>query len=220
VPVAQHGDRVRQAAHFVEPVGDEHHADPLGPEPLDLRHQMGHLVRRERRGGFVERDQLGIPHQRPRELDQLALRHRELVHRPVGVDDQSQVRQRGRGAGPHGAAIEQTPPPRLHAEVDVRRGAQVGRERQLLIDDGDAPKQRFPGRIQRDRVAVPQHRAVVGWLGAGYDLEQCGLTRPVLTHQGVDGAGLDDEINPVKRGDAGIPFGDASECEQGHCGSM
>jgi len=72
---------------------------------------------------------------------------------------------------------------------DVLRHRQVGAEVDLLVHRADAQLLRGERGGGRDRPAVQRQGAAVGGHHAREDLDQRGLARAVLSHQGVDLAG-------------------------------
>ncbi len=74
-PIAQDRDGIGDAPDFIQPVRHEDDADAFTLQPLDLPKQVIDLMRRQRRRWLVQRDQPRVTHQRPRQFDQLLLRH-------------------------------------------------------------------------------------------------------------------------------------------------
>ena len=74
---------------------------------------------------------------------------------------------------------------------------------QLLVHHGHAVFQRFLGVFEVDLLAVQNDGAVVLGIDAEQALHQGGLSRAVLAHQRVDGAGSDGKGYVVQRLDAG-----------------
>ena len=73
----------------------------------------------------------------------------------------------------------------------------------------DTVAQRIVGGRQQQRLAVERHRTGIRPIDAGHDLQQRALARPVLPHQPVYAARLDDEIDALQRLHAGKAFDDA-----------
>src|SRR5207237_1400695 len=78
---------------------------------------------------------------------------------------------------------------RLQAQGDVLGDGQVGEQRRLLVDGGDAEVAGADGVVVGDGLAVDFQGAGVGGDGAGDDLDERGLAGAVLADQGVDLAG-------------------------------
>ena len=70
------------------------------------------------------------------------------------------------------------------------------------------------GCAERDLLAVPGDRALVGLVGAGEHLDQGGLAGAVLAEQAVHLAGADVEVDAVEGPDAGERLTMPRICEQ------
>src|SRR5579863_7757013 len=77
----QHRDPVRDLEDVVQVVGDDHHGQPLIPEPLDQVQHLPGLHHPESGGGLVQQHQLGVPHDRLGHRHRLPLTTRERGHR-------------------------------------------------------------------------------------------------------------------------------------------
>ena len=82
-------------------------------------------------------------------------------------------------------SIRPSAPQRLAAHEDVLGDREVGEERRLLVDDGDAGVARVGGAVEVDRLAVDQHVAGVGPVDAGQQLHERRLAGAVLADQRV-----------------------------------
>ncbi len=78
--VPQDGDRVREAFHLAQQVGDVHDGQPLGAQVLDPFGQGGALGGGEGGGGLVEDEDRGAAAERLGDLNQLPLPHGEFTH--------------------------------------------------------------------------------------------------------------------------------------------
>ena len=114
------------------------------------------------------------------------------------------------------AAVDQAEAARRVADRDVVGDRQVGDQRQLLEDAGDAGRVGRRRRRERDRLAVEQHPALVGRDDAGHDLDQRRFAGAVLAEHRVDAAGLDREVGILQRAHAAVALGDALHHEQAH----
>ncbi len=85
-PVAEHGDPVGDGEDLVEPVRDEDDAGALLDDRPDRREQAGGFRRRQCRGRLVEDEDAAAAAKRPADLDELALRQRQLGDAPRQVD--------------------------------------------------------------------------------------------------------------------------------------
>ena len=72
---------------------------------------------------------------------------------------------------------------RFAAEVDVLGDRQIRRQRQFLVDDGDAVRFRRQRPVDMDRLAVDEDfRPGVRDVGPGQDFHQRRLSGAVLAH--------------------------------------
>ncbi len=77
------------------------------------------------------------------------------------------------------------------------------------MDDGNACRFRVAHAGEAARRAVDADDAVIVGINARQDFHQRGFTRAVFTHQRMDFASLEVEIDLAQRRDAAEPFGDA-----------
>jgi hypothetical protein len=112
----------------------------------------------------------------------LLLGHRQIAHERVGRDARADAREELRR--PLAARAPANEPPRaaaLEPQADVLGDGEVGEQRRLLVDDGDAELARL-GRVEVvDGVPGDLDGAGVGAMGAGDDLDERGFTRAVRT---------------------------------------
>ena len=71
----------------------------------------------------------------------------------------------------------------------------------MLVDHPDAGAHRVAGAGEGDRLAVDQDLALVGLVEPVEHVHQRALAGAVLAQQGVDLAGLDDEVDRVVGGE-------------------
>ncbi len=128
--------------------------------------------------------------------------------------------ERLRGALGHVLLVEDAATRRFDAQEDVGVRPEVGNERELLIDDGNAAAQGVARRSEVDRCAVPADRARIGYVRARDQPQQRRLAGAVLTDDGVHGPGRDGEVDAVEGGDARVVLGDALQLEQAHGAAM
>jgi len=130
---------VGEGADLLEAVRHEHHRGPGIPQGAHLREQMADLGGGERRRGLVERDHARPAGQGAAQLDELLLGDRQQPHRDRGIrQHEPEPPEDVPRAGAHRAPVEKPVPAVLHPEEQVRVGAELRDERQLLVDDRDA----------------------------------------------------------------------------------
>ena len=95
-PVAEHGDVVGQLDHLVEQVADVEHGHVVGGQRAHDREDRLALLAGQHRGRLVEDQHARAPHERPRDLHQLAGAERE----PLGWRVQIQPLEAGARTAP------------------------------------------------------------------------------------------------------------------------
>ena len=153
--VAKDGDAVGDLEDFLEAVADEEHRDPGRGQQADLLEELADLVGGERRGRLVHDQHADVERERLRDLDGLLLRDGEAARgRPdVEVDvDPAEDRLR--------VVVQPLPADEraavLVADEDVLGDVEVGEDRGLLVDRGDARTLRLGRAI---RTSSPPRRS-------------------------------------------------------------
>ena len=164
-----------------------HHAEEL----LDLG-----LV--ERRGGLVEDEDLAVHVHRARDGHHLLHGDRAAAELLLGADGDAEVLENGVRVGVHllpvlGLLV-------AAADVHVLGDGQVGAERDLLVHGGNAHVLGVLRGLDGDRavVALEVDVAAVLLVDAGQDLDERGLARAVLAHEGVDLARTEREVDVLQ----------------------
>jgi hypothetical protein len=184
--VAQDGDAIAQAEHVGQPVRhvDDRHAGAR--QVAEDVEQMVSFRRRQRRRRLVEREQAAVERERAGDLEQLAMRDRQRLHRRVRRDRQLETREQIAGARAHvGLAKPAEAAGDLPPREDVRGGRQVGEGEHLLVHESDAARQRIARARERDRRAAERDLAAVGAQAAREDVEQRRFPGAVLADDSV-----------------------------------
>ena len=214
-PVAQRGHAVGDLRQLLEAVRDVDDPDPLRLQLADDAEEVLHLLVAERGGGLVHDQDPGVGPQRPGDLDELLLGHRQPAHLGLGVDARADPPEEPPGPLPAPCPADPTPgPPRLQPQRDVLGDRQVGEEGRLLVDRGDPERAGADRVVVLDRPALHLERSLVRRVGAGDDLDQRRLPRAVLADQGMDLAGLQVEGDAPQRLDPGERLADARQPEE------
>ena len=197
--VAQHADAVGEIVNLAHAVADVDDGQPVVAQLSDQREQFLGLARRERGGRLVHHQDARAGMQGARDLDQLPLGHRQRTNEGARRKGDAKPRQdRSRGLV-HRPPVDKAVARQLGAEKDILRHREVRRQRQLLIDDGDAQLPRRLRTLDVDRLAGdPDLTAWIGPVGAGQHLHEGGLASPVFPHQGMDLAGPDIERDALQ----------------------
>ena len=151
--------------------------------------------------------------QRAGDLDLLALGPRQIGRGDAGIDGGADAGKCRPGPGAHGAEIDQDAA-RLAPERDIGGGIERRHQAGVLIDHGDAERERLRGRADLGMTAADEDLAGIAQFGAGEHAHQRRLAGAVLTHQGMDLAGPDIERDAPQRTHAGEALVDARDREQ------
>ena len=185
--VAQHDDPVGDREDARQVVRDHHHAEAAVGRPADQLADDIALARAQRRGGLVHQDARGAPHRGPRNGDRLLLAAGERRDRNADggqLDLQGSERLLGlarhRAARDHPDLSAHTGPGDLAAEEHVLEHREVGRERQILVDGGDAVALGVADRVHLDALGGDLEVARVGYHDAAEALREGRLASAVV----------------------------------------
>ncbi len=176
--VLEDGDAVADLPDLLETVGDVDDGDALRGEVADHPEERLHLLLVERGRRLVHHDQLGVVAEGPGHGDDLLAGGGEgadlAVHPDLAVPEAPE-QLAGRLAGV--PALEHAAAGHLVPEEDVLGDAEPGDEVELLVDGGDAAGDRGVRRRERDLLAAPRDRALVGAVRAGQHLDRAWTCR-------------------------------------------
>jgi hypothetical protein len=168
-------------------VGDEDRRDALVAQPPHDAEERGDLVVRQRARRLVEDQNTRVDGERTGYLDELLLIGPEPPDRRRRVDVEAEPAERGGRAAPRGAPVDERPATcKAAPEEDVFCDGEIRHQRRLLRYGGDAGAQCVGRTAERDTLAGHGDCAAVGQDLAREDLQQRGLPRAVLAHEGVD----------------------------------
>ena len=107
----------------------------------------------QRRGRLVHDQDPRVGADRLGDLDELLLRHAQRLDQPVGIDRRADARRAAPRARPARSrqSTRRHAPAALERQRDVLGDGQVGEQRRLLVDRGDAERARRRRRHVRDR---------------------------------------------------------------------
>ncbi len=216
--VAQHHDPVAAALDLVQAVRDEDHADAARLQLADHLEQALRLGHGQARGWLVHDHEAGVERERLGDLDQLHLGKRQAGQGRRRAEIGAQPGQDRLDPPVHGAPVDQPERPgleRLAADQDVAGDVQVLEQVELLVDEGDAARQRL-GHAQRWPVlAIQPDRAGGRRHHAAQDLHQRRLAGAVLADQADHLARPDRQIDRGQRHHARVGLGDPDQIEHG-----
>ena len=181
-------------------------AAPCSCSAAHDREQPRDLGPRQRRGRLVHDQHARVEAQRLGDLDDLLVGDREPAHGALGIEaDAEAVEQRlDLAAACAPRSIRLSAAQRVEAHDDVLRDAEVGEQRRLLVDDGDAGVARRVRGVEVDLGAVDEHRAGVAPDHAAEHLHERRLARAVLADQRAHLAGPEAEVGVAQRADGAV----------------
>src|ERR1051325_4353424 len=103
---------------------------------------------------------------------------------------------------------------RVTSEEDVFGSAQLGSERQFLMNEGDTEVLRLPWRADARRVGLPDHLAAIRRHDAAQDVHQRRFACAILSGEGVHFPGAQFEIDAVEDAEAAEALRDVTEFEE------
>ena len=181
---------------------------------LNDAEEMVDLLLGQRGGGLVHDDDLRVVRERLGDLDHLHLRNRQIGHLLARIHVDAQLVEDRLRVAVHLRMIDEGPLLGIAPQPEVVHHRHLRHQVQLLVHHGNAVLQRFLRGAERDRTATEQDLACIGMVDAEQALEQRGLARAVLAHQGVHGMGSDLQLRIVQRLDAGKALVDAAHLQQ------
>src|SRR5215472_1480239 len=216
-PQVQHRDPVRDLEHVVQVVRDDHHRQPVVPEPFDQVQHLPGLHHPEGGGGLVKQHQLGVPHHRLGHRNRLSLTSRERGHR---LPDRA---HRGHPQGAQGLArlylhrvlVEQAAAQTFPAEEHVLDDVQVVGQRQILVDGLDPERGGVPGVPDVYRSPLEVDLAMVRLVRAGDGAGEHRLPGTVVPAQAGHITREQVQVHPVERLHRPEVLVDAPQLQQG-----
>jgi hypothetical protein len=200
---------------LLQPVRDVDDPDAAVAEVADHREQLLDLGVRQRGGRLVHHEDARPQRQRLRDLDELLLADAQRPQRPRRVDLDARAGEQVAGVGEQPAAVEQPQArARLAPEEEVLGHGHLRHEVELLVDRGHARRLRVARPMERDRLAVDLHRAVVVVEHAREHVDEGRLAGAVLAEQRVHLAVAQLEVDAAQRVHAAEALGDPAHAEQ------
>ncbi len=210
--VAQHGDPVGDAEHFVEPVGDVDQAHPLRAQAAQHVEQARDIGLGQCRGGLVEHQHVGSHRERAGDGDDRLAGRRQAAHAHFRCDPAAHAIEHVCGGLLGAAPVDQSAAARVAGnQRDVLGDRHAVHQSKLLVDEGD----RQPLGIGLHGAGLPPYLARVGAMHAGQHFYQRGFAGAVLAEQRMDFAGVERGIHAVERQRAAEPFRQAANLQQG-----
>ena len=196
-------------------MGNEHDSRPLGAQGPENDEQGFGLGGSQGRSRLVENQYPGQMRQRAADLDQLPLGSRERRNGNGRLEAGAEPHQQRSRARDHGLAIDENATAQLMPEEDIPRRIKRAHEPRVLIDHGDAVRERLRRAGERDGAPVQQKPAGVRLVHAGENAHQRGLAGAVLADDRLNLAGREGERDAFQGLDARKRLHDAFDGENG-----
>ena len=193
---AQHRDAIGNAGDLGELVGHQQDRLAGGRHAFDQVEQGLDLARRQHGRRLVEHDDLGLAGETFQDLDLLAFADRQ--GRDQGIERHVDAEALGglAEAIPFTGAVEAAP---AVAQAKVLQHRQLADQAEMLVNHGDAARERVGGSARAVGVPAEQESAAIGPIEAEDQVAQRRLAGAVLAQQAVDLAGAKFEVDVGKR---------------------
>src|SRR5690606_38945360 len=167
--------------------------------------QRIYLVIGEGRTRFVKNNNLVLAEERAGDLDELALRERQVADPVVRTGDGADARQQLGGTPVHGAVIHHPAARQFATKIKILRNSKVGCEQDLLVHEDDPGSLGLYGVSELNRIAFDEHTPG-RWLHVPrQELHQRRLAGAVLADDRVNLPGHD--VEGDVRQDGNRPIG-------------
>ena len=219
VPPIENHEPVAHRVGVVRVVGDEDHRQPPVACLHDAPKHHARLLHAQRRGGLVQDQHPGAEVAGPRNCHRLPLAARQRAHRLLGVADvDAHLGQLL--LGDLLGLLDVDPAERaealggLGAEEEIAPHRHERHHGEVLIDGGDALRQRLARGREPDRLAADQQFARVVLMHPGQDLDERRLAGAVVAQHTGHLAGVDRGGNPGESDDVAVVLRDAPQLDE------
>ena len=213
--IAQDGHTVGELEDFIEAMGDINDTNAAGAQIANDGEEEAGFVAGKRRGRFVHDDDAGAGTEGAGDFDELLFGHGERADFGVGQNIGADALEPLGGAA---AALFPVHPGAgagtFQAQADIFGDGQIGEQRRLLIDAGDAELVGEGGGQFFDAGAGDFNGPAIRLMRAADDFDERGFAGAVFAEQGVDLAGLQSNETPLAPLDGAEGFGDRRELQE------
>jgi hypothetical protein len=192
---------------------DVEDGDPFAAQLAEQPGQGADLVAGQRGGRLVEDQDPRPAEQRLGDLHQLAAPERQLLHRPVESDVETDPCADGMSLGGEPAIVDEAATDRDRPQRHVLGDREMRRQAELLLHHGDAVPARFGRGQRRVRPAVDLDAAGVRPQHAREQVDEGRLAGAVLAQQGLHAARADLDRDLLEDRVAEEPLGEPARGE-------
>ncbi len=212
--VAQDHDPVGQFDYLAETVGNVEDAHPVGAEILDHFKEPLRLALGETGGRFVHDEKPGLDREGLRDFDELLTADRQVADEGRRIEVESDPVEKRPGTRRDLALVDETPFHRLPSEEEIGSDAEIRRQVQFLVDQGDAPGEPLLDGTDLHRLPVEPDFPGVRSLHPREDLHERAFPGAVLTEHGHHLARSDGETHVVEGAHSGKGLPDSRDLQQ------
>ena len=213
LPVSKDGDSIADFQDLFQPVADVNDGRPLAFEAADVLEQAPGFLQAQRRGRFVQKQNLYRLGQRPGNLRHDSMGDGESFRRLPHVQGFTHFLKAPAGLAkhlspvdpPHPAAGQSLTQQHVFSQAEGRK--QIG----FLVHGGDAQRTCLAWTFQVEIPSVEQDTAGIGFQQAVAQADQGALAGSVFSHQAVDFTGTHLEVGRSKRPYTAEAFGDIGQ---------
>ena len=201
--VAHDGHFVADAENFVHLVRDIDNRNALRLEIVHNPEQRLNLVLRQRRGRLVQNQNLAVCGDRLRDFHRLHLRHTQAAELRLRIKVHTHALEKRRRVLVHFFMIDRGDQTqhlldRVAAQEDILSDGPRRNRLEFLMHHGNAHFQCFHGVMDGNFFAVKEDFAFVHLIDAEHALHECGFSRAVFSHEGVNRAGAEAELRMIQ----------------------
>ncbi len=214
-PITHDRNIVGDTEDLLHLMADVDDAAALVPQHIDDAEEMLHLGLRQGGGRLVEHNDLGVVAHRLGDLHHLPLGDGQRTHDGAGVHLHLQIAEDLLCLFPHDPlADHDTAHGGVPSQPEVVLNAAGQGLIELLVDHRHTVLQGLLGTLEVDLFAIQDDGTAILAVNAEQALHQCGFSRAVFSHQGVNGTGTDGEGDLVQGLDARELLGDVTHLQQ------
>ena len=184
--VPENGGGVTELEDFGQTMRHVDNGSPVLPKATNGAEQELDFLVREAARRLVERDDLGISHERLGDFHHLLLPDGQAPHFRSRIDRFSESLQRLRCPCSHVPPVNDPEAGRHVAEKQILLDAHLGDEVELLVDNDYPGFERLTSVGEGVLDTSERERAAVRLVSPAENLQQGRLARPVLSDEGVD----------------------------------
>ena len=184
-------------------MGDINDADSAGAQVFDDFEESFRLLELETRGRLVHDEDTGVGRESLGDLDELLSSDREIADESRRTEFESDAIEKLARAGRYLIFVDQSEAGGFATEEEISADAEIGREVEFLMNEGDAMAETFLDGANRDFISLNPYRPRIGPLHAGEDFHEGTFPCPIFPEHGDDLALAHGEADLMQSAHAG-----------------